>query len=442
MKAGSAMTARLAMKGPVGDERPDLPDEVEVAAVTWRRHPSAETWAPLESRLATADAERESRLSSRPNRDTEDILPQPPAESLDAAERSRTAQLRKRSVAERSPFTIGLTGGLGLAVAYVVYRMVVDVSTVLMIVGLSLFIAMGLSPVVEWLVARKLPRLAAVLLVALMSVLVVAGFVAAALSPLSHEVHQLSRLLPRYREEISSGQGWVGRLAVRLHLNTYVSSQGGERSLLTPNISWVGGLLGAGKLVVSAVSATLIVVVLTFYFLLVLPSIRQLWLRCFPASRRQQAGVYTDEVLAKVSGFVLGNILTSIIAGVGTTLWLAAFRVRYAVLLGLMVAILDLIPIIGSTVGGLICSLVALSRGLPIALATAAFYIVYRFLEDHLLTPLVMRRTVQVSAGVTIIATLVGGSLLGIIGALVAIPVAATIHLLLEDVAFRRLDHS
>jgi predicted PurR-regulated permease PerM len=86
--------------------------------------------------------------------------------------------------------------------------------------------------------------------------------------------------------------------------------------------------------------------------------------------------------------------------------------------------------------------LVALSRGLPIALATAAFYIVYRFMEDHLLTPLVMRRTVQVSAGVTIIATLVGGSLLGILGALVAIPVAATIHLLLEEVAFRRLDQS
>jgi predicted PurR-regulated permease PerM len=100
----------------------------------------------------------------------------------------------------RSPFTIGLTGGLGLAVAYVIYRIVVDVSTVLMVVGLSLFIAMGLSPVLEWLVRRKLVRLAAVLLVALLFVLVVVGFVAAALSPLSHEVHQLSRQLPRYRK--------------------------------------------------------------------------------------------------------------------------------------------------------------------------------------------------------------------------------------------------
>jgi predicted PurR-regulated permease PerM len=93
---------------------------------------------------------------------------------------------------------------------------------------------------------------------------------------------------------------------------------------------------------------------------------------------------------------------------------------------------------VGSTIAGVIVSLVALTQGLPVGIATAAFYITYRFLEDYFLNPRVMKHTVKVSPGLTIIATLVGGSLLGIIGALIAIPIAATIHLLLEEVAFPR----
>ncbi len=141
-----------------------------------------------------------------------------------------------------------------------------------------------------------------------------------------------------------------------------------------------------------------------------------------------------------MGGFVLGNLVTSVVSGVLTTVWLAIFGVPYAVLLGLLVAILDLIPMVGSTIGGIIVSLVALSKGIPIALATACFYIAYRLIEDYLLTPRVMRHTVSSSAGVTIVAVLIGGTLLGLIGAVIAIPVAAAIHLLLEEVTFPSLD--
>jgi predicted PurR-regulated permease PerM len=135
---------------------------------------------------------------------------------------------------------------------------------------------------------------------------------------------------------------------------------------------------------------------------------------------------------------MLGNLLTSLISAIGTYIWLLLFGVPYALILALFVAIFDLIPMVGSTIAGIAVSLVALTKGVPVGIATAAFYIAYRFFEDYLLNPRVMKHTVRVTPGLTIIATLVGGSLLGVVGALVAIPIAATIHLLLEEVAIPR----
>jgi predicted PurR-regulated permease PerM len=111
-------------------------------------------------------------------------------------------------------------------------------------------------------------------------------------------------------------------------------------------------------------------------------------------------------------------------------------------LLGIFVAILDLVPVIGSTIGGAVVSLIALTVSLPVALATLAFYIGYRLAEDYVLVPRIMGRTVEVPAVVTVVSVLVGGALLGIIGALIAIPAAAAIRLLLQEITFRKLDRS
>jgi len=148
----------------------------------------------------------------------------------------------------------------------------------------------------------------------------------------------------------------------------------------------------------------------------------------------------TDEILDRVGGYVLGDLFTSFIAGFGTLAWAVIFGIPYAVFLGLLVALLDLIPIVGSTIGGIIVALVALSVSLPLAIATGIFYLVYRFLEDYLLTPRVMAHTVEVPGLVTVVATVIGAALLGIIGALVAIPVAAAIKLVLDQVAVPSLE--
>jgi predicted PurR-regulated permease PerM len=332
----------------------------------------------------------------------------------------------------RSPFFIGLTGALGVAVAYVFARGLGDVSSVLVIIGLSLFIAIGLDPILVFLVNRGLKRGLAVALVTLGFVLVIAAFVLAAVGPLSHEIQTIVKNYPRYKANIAAGKGWAGKLAVKFHLTSYL--KGKNSHLKIP----VGGVLGAGKLLLSFGIATISVIALTIYFLIALPGVKRLWLSLIPRSRRIRAELLTDEVFGRVGGFMLGNLLTSLIAGLGTYIWLLIFGVPYAVLLALVVALFDLIPMVDSTIAGIIVSLVALTKGVPVGIATAGFYIVYRYLEDYLLNPRVMKHTVKVTPGLTIIATLVGGTLLGLVGALVAIPVAATIHLLLEEMAIPR----
>jgi predicted PurR-regulated permease PerM len=361
------------------------------------------------------------------------------AELSPAQRRSEEKELGRPGapINRRTPFFIGLTGFLGVAVAYVMVRTVFDAGEVLSLIGLSLFLAMGLDPAVVWLSRHRVPRWGAVVIVVAVLAGVVAGFVAAAILPISREVHQLSINIPHYEREIRTGHGWIGRLAKELHVNTDLKS---AKTSKLVSLSVVGGVLGAGKVILSAVASVAVVIALTIYFLVALPGVRRLFLRLMPATRRDRATALTDEITSRVGGFVLGNLLTSLVAGVGTALWLSAFGVPYPILLGLLVALLDLIPVVGSSIGGVIASAVALTKGLPIALATVAFYIIYRLFEDYLLTPRVMRHTVKISPGLTIIATLIGGVLLGLIGALIAIPTAAAINLLLEEIAFPSLE--
>ncbi|GAA5200159.1 AI-2E family transporter [Rugosimonospora acidiphila] len=343
-----------------------------------------------------------------------------------------------RPINRRSPFTIGLLGAAGVAVAYVLGRVIVDASGVLLLIGLSLFLAIGLDPAVRWLTRLRLPRWAAVLVVALVTIGMVVGFLSAAIPPLVSQADQFAHELPGYAAQLRDHSTALGRLDARFHLQDRL-----DKAVSSINAGDVfGGLLGAGRVVLSATTSTLTVLVLTVYLLADLPRIRRLMYRLIPASRRPRAILLGDEMFTRVGGFVLGNVLTSLIAGAGTFLWLVAFGVPYPVLLAIAVAILDLIPVVGSTVGGVLVSLVALTVSLPVALGTLAFYVVYRLVEDYLIVPRIIGRTVQVPATTTVLAVLIGGAVLGFIGALIAIPVAAAIGILLREVAFPRLDRS
>jgi predicted PurR-regulated permease PerM len=342
-----------------------------------------------------------------------------------------------RPVNKRSPFFIGMMAAAGVAVTYGLVELVIRARSVLVLIGLALFIAIGLDPVVAWLTRRWVPRWAAVVIILLAALAVAAAFMLAAIPPLVAEAKVLAAQFPHYVQLLESHNSDLGRLNARFHVQQQLT-----HLLTSRGSALASGLLGAGGFVLSAAGSAVILAVLVIYFLADLPRIKLFGYRLAPHSRRARVILIGDEILGKVGGFLLGNLLTSVIAGIGTYLWMIAWGIPYPLLLGLLVALLDLIPVIGSTIGGVIVTLVALSVSLPVAIATLCFYVGYRLAEDYLLVPRIMGRTVQVPGMVSVVAVLVGGTLMGLVGALIAIPAAAALRLLLHEVAFRRLDRS
>jgi predicted PurR-regulated permease PerM len=357
--------------------------------------------------------------------------------AADIAEETGGLGIPGRPVNRRSPFMIGLSGAFGVAVTYGLVELFIRARAVLIIIGLAMFIAAGLDPVVGWLVRHRFPRWAAVLTVIVALLAIIGGFLAAAIPPLASEATALAHQIPNYVHSMQDKNSELGKLNTRFKIQQHL-----ESLLSSGGSSVVGGVLGAGELVLSTASSILAIIVLSIYFLAGLPRIKVFAYRLVPHSRRPRTILIGDEILAKVGGYVLGNVLTSVIAGAGTYFWMLAFGIPYPLLLGMFVAILDLIPVIGSYVGGAVVTLVALTVSLPVAIATLAFYITYKLAEDYLIVPRIMGRTVQVPAIVSLVAVLIGGVLLGIIGALVAIPVAAAIRLLLNEILIRRQDEN
>ena len=367
----------------------------------------------------------------------EDRIQEALEEAAEVAEKTGGLGTPGRPVNRRSPFMIGLTAAFGVAVAYGLIELVLKSRSVLILIFLAFFIAAGLDPLVGMLVRRGLPRWAAVLIVIIGVLAVVGGFLAAAIPPLASEATSLAHQIPHYLHDLQNRNSQLGKLNVKYHVQDRLT-----KLLTSGSGSMVGGVIGAGALVIGTVSEIVAIGVLSIYFLIGLPQIKLFFYRFIPHSRRPRAILIGDEIFAKVGGYMLGSFITAVIAGFGTYIWLLAWGVPYPLLLGTFVALLDLIPVIGSTVGGIVVSLVALTVSLPVALATLGFYVFYRLAEDYLIVPRIQGRTVEIPALASLIAVLIGGVLLGIVGVLVAIPVAAAIRLLLKEVAFPRLDKS
>jgi predicted PurR-regulated permease PerM len=316
----------------------------------------------------------------------------------------------------RSPFFVGMAAAAGVAVTYGAVRVLESMSSVLVLIGVAFFLALGLEPAASWFVNHKLPRWAATTLVFAIFLALLGAFVGAAIPPLAQQAGELIHEAPHYVQQAQDHSSAVGRLNDRLHLQQRitdaVSGSGG---------SFLNDLVSAGTAVFQAVADVLIVVVLTVYFLVDMPRIRTTLYRMVPHSRRPRAILIGDEV--------------------ATFIWLMAFSVPYPLLLGIFVALLDLVPVVGSTIAGVVVAAVALTVSLPVCIATTVFFVVFRLAEDYLLVPKIIGRAVKVPALTTVVAVLIGGSLLGMVGALVAIPIAAALQLLAEEILFPRLDN-
>jgi predicted PurR-regulated permease PerM len=386
---------------------------------------------------AAEDREEHAEDGFDAEEESADRIEEAVAEAAEIAEETGGLGELGRPVNRRSPFFIGMAAAAGVAVTYALVELTVTARSVLILIGLALFIAAGLDPAVTWLERHRFPRWAAVVTILLALLAVLGGFVAAAIPPLVAQASALADHLPQYAHSLKDHNSELGKLNAKYHLQ-----QRASKLLSSKGSTLVGGVLGAGKLVLSAATSVILITVMVVYFLFSMPNIRLFAYRLAPHSRRTRVILIGDEIFTKVGGFVLGNVLTSVIAGIGTYIWLLIFGVPYPVLLALMVAIFDLIPVVGAYVGGAVVSLVALTVSLPVAVATLGFYVAYKLAEDYFIVPRVMGKTVQVPAVVSLVAVLIGGTLLGIIGALVAIPAAAALRLFLQEVVFRRLDTS
>jgi predicted PurR-regulated permease PerM len=395
--------------------------------------------AAVDNNLTTGDRAVEAHhdLVAQPHSDHQEG---PVAEAeVTAAEMSSDDQplgTPGRRFDRRSPFFVGLAAAAGVAVTYGVVRVLESMSSVLVLIGVAFFLALGLEPAASWFVNRKLPRWAATTLVLVIFLTLLGAFVGAAIPPLAEQAGELIKQAPHYIQQAQDHSSAVGRLNDRFHLQQRitetVNGSGG---------SFLNDVVSAGTAVFNAVADVLIVMVLTVYFLADMPRIRTTLYRLVPHTRRPRVILIGDEVFAKVGAYVLGNVLISIIAGVATFVWLMAFGVPYPLLLGIFVALLDLVPVVGSTIAGFVVGAVALTVSLPVCIATVVFFVVFRLAEDYLLVPKIIGRAVKVPALITVVAVLIGGALLGIVGALVAIPIAAALQLLTQEILFPRLDN-
>ena len=345
--------------------------------------------------------------------------------------------LRGAPLGEQSPFRIAFIATLGIAVAAALVESVLIARQVLILILIAAFLAVGLDPAVRWLVKRGLKRGIAVLVIVVATLGFVGGFIAAVAPPIARQSTALVKKAPDYAERLTKNPT-VKRLDHRYHFVESLKKKA-ESGI---QVSAFGGVVGVGKKILGFVFSTLTVVILTIYFLANLPAIKRSVYRLVPRSRRARFGLLTDEILNRVGGYVLGNLFTSLIAGLATLIWLEAWGVPYAVALSLFVAITDLIPLVGATIGAIGVTAVALFQGVPTGVATFAYYVGYQQFENYVLQPRVMKRTVDVAPVVTIVAALLGAALLGILGALIAVPMAAGIQLIVTEVAYPRQDEA
>jgi predicted PurR-regulated permease PerM len=334
----------------------------------------------------------------------------------------------------RSPFMLGFTFALGAILAYVLYTSIVSVASVLVLITIAAFLSIGLHPTVSRLERLGLSRSLAVGAVFL---LVIGFFVAVGLAVVPPIVTQVAGLIdnaPDYLTNLRSNGTFHSldkRFNIVQHATQGVSALGTKAA---------GGVLGVGKVVLSGVFNTLTVLILTLYFVSAFDRIKDGAYRLVPRTRRARVALIGDEILNRVGGYVAGALVIAFVAGLSTLIWASLLNVPYPLALALLVAVTDLIPLVGATIGAVMVTIVAFFVSWPVGVATLIFYIVYQQVENYLIYPRVMKRSVDVSPAAAIVAVLIGGGLLGIVGALLAIPICAAVQLLMKEVVIPRQD--
>lgn len=324
--------------------------------------------------------------------------------------------------------------------AYLAYQLVLEVAGVLVLLAVALFFAVVLSPAVD-AVARRghLRRGLATAVVVLVGVGLLAAMLYSFIRPLAEQASSFADDLPTLVEDAQNGEGPVGDLVERLGLEDYVEE---NQDRLREGMDSLGApAIDLARSVFNGVLAGVTVLVLTILMLLQGPALTRTVLELVPGRRREQVRrVAADSALA-VSGYVFGNLVISVIAGTATWLALALLGVPYAGVIGLFVAFTDLIPLVGATLGAIPTVLFAFLHSTTAGIVMVVFYVLYQQFENHVLQVTVMSRTVDLNPLAVLVAVLVGVELFGILGALLAIPMAGVLQVVVRDVYDERRGH-
>ena len=337
------------------------------------------------------------------------------------------------------PRTILQAAGVLLGVAAALWVVFVSIR-VLTWVFVALFLALALDPAVRVLQARAVRRRGAAAAIIYLSVIAVIGLLAALLvPPLADEVQGLADAAPGYVGDLTAGRGPLGFLErdyqIVERVRDATKSNGG--SVLGGG---AGTVFDVGRGVLTGIVGFITIVFLTLFMILEGPAWAERGLGLLPPASRPRWRNVGHRIAQTVSGYVTGNLLLSLIAGVSSTIVLLIMGVPFALALGLLVAILDLIPLAGATLAGLMLATVGFLTSVTAGVVMLVYFTLYQQLENHVLQPLVYGRTVQLSPLVVLIAILIGTEVAGVLGALAAIPVAGTLQILLLDwLAHRRM---
>ncbi|MDT1991086.1 AI-2E family transporter [Micrococcus luteus] len=394
--------------------------------------------APPSHGPAPAERRRLLRLGSvlrrrRPFLDEDRVDPEPtPAGG--AEDRAVAA------VAVESPVLTGFLLAVGVALAIGVVSVLRTNGQLIVWIAAALFIALGLDPLVRRVESWGAPRWVGVLTAALGLAAVAGAFVALLVPTVIEQSTQLVQDLPAIIDGVMRAE-WFVQLDEEFHLQEAVRAQTERLAADGAAVTDLfGGLLGFGQTVLNAVFSVLVVVVLTLYFLSSLPHMKYWAYRLAPRSRRPRIEALSEQITSSVGHYVMGQSFVAALNGAVAFTALAIAGAPFAVLLAAIAAFMAFIPLVGAAIGGTLLTLVSLLTSWQTAAVFAAIYFVYLQIEAYVISPRVMARAVSVPAAVAVIAVIAGGALLGVLGALMAIPLAAALALVVREVFIPRQD--
>jgi predicted PurR-regulated permease PerM len=340
------------------------------------------------------------------------------------------------------PFYFGFMVTVGALIALTTLRALASASAVFILIIISIFLAAGLNPAVLFFQNRGLKRGAAVGAV-MASVLIFVGvFIAVAAPPLIDQVNSFLNNAPQLVRDLNNNafiNDLNNKYGVIDSLQTKVNSLIKDGQFA---ITAFGGVIGVGKAVVSGVVSTLTILVLTLYFLSALPQVIEIGLRFVPASRRNRVSKLVNAIVGRIGSFIGGQAIIAAIAAIFILIMGLMIGMPYTGPLAMFVLICGFIPLVGHFIGMSIVTLVSLTDSVSTAAIALASYVIYVQIENYVITPRIMKRSLSIPGLVTIIAALLGTSLLGLVGGLLAVPIAAAVLLILDEVVFPRADQS